>query len=180
MHTVLSVALLLASTPLVAQSSEQLAGVPEPAVLEEVLVTGEQPGPGLWRITKDDRTLWILGAYGPLPKEMTWRSREVESIVAESQRVVRWVQWDTDVDVGFFAGLAALPHMFTAGNNPDGATLKDVLPADTYEQWLWLRTVENALRDHASIMAVAPIDVLFSTNGPLAKLRERGYQVDEP
>lgn len=115
------------------------SATPEIAVLDGVLVTGEQPGPGLWKVTKDQHTLWILGAYGPLPKKMTWRSREVEDIIAESQRVVRWVEIDTDVDVGFFAGLAALPLMFTAGNNPDGAKLKDVVPAHAYEQYQALK-----------------------------------------
>jgi hypothetical protein len=146
----LLIVLLLAPAPSFAQSTVE----PEPkppessavlppesdiAVLDQVLVTGEQPGPGLWKVTKNDHTLWILGTYAPLPKKMTWRSREVESIIAESQRVVRWVEIDTDVDVGFFAGLAALPLVFTAGNNPDGAMLKDVVPPEAYEQYQALK-----------------------------------------
>jgi len=152
----LAVALLLTVTPVLAQSVDETARPPAPtqeqegsalpaipsdiAVLDEVLVTGEQAGPGLWKVTKNGNTLWILGTYGPLPKKMTWRSREVESIIAESQRVVRWVNIDTDVDIGFFAGLVALPYVFSAGNNPDGVKLKDVVPADAYAQWLILKT----------------------------------------
>jgi hypothetical protein len=45
----------------------------ETATLETVLVTGEQPGPGLWKISRGDHVLWILGAQYPLPKKMTWR-----------------------------------------------------------------------------------------------------------
>ena len=162
MRASLSVALLLAMVPALAQSPPETAGepveasapetataevattdtpeiTPDIAMLDQVLVTGEQPGPGLWKITKDGNALWILGTYGPLPKKMTWRSREVESIIAESQRVVRWVEIDTDVDVGFFAGLSALPLVFTAGNNPDGAKLKDVVPPEAYEQYQTLK-----------------------------------------
>lgn len=48
-------------------------------VLDEVLVTGEQAGPGLWKVTRPsadgDHVPWILGTYGPLSKKMQWRSR---------------------------------------------------------------------------------------------------------
>ena len=50
----------------------------ETTTLEPVLVTGEQPGPGLWKVSKGDHVLWILGAQYPLPKKMLWRGREVE------------------------------------------------------------------------------------------------------
>jgi hypothetical protein len=33
---------------------------PAPATLEEVLVTGERPGPGMWRVSKDGHDLWTL------------------------------------------------------------------------------------------------------------------------
>ena len=66
---------------------------PEEAVpLEEVLVTGQQPGPGLWKVTRpaagNDHVLWILGSYGPLPKKMQWRSTELETVLRESQEVI--------------------------------------------------------------------------------------------
>ncbi|HEV7491247.1 MAG TPA: hypothetical protein VGO25_10600, partial [Rhodanobacteraceae bacterium] len=54
------------------------------AQLPTVVVTGEQPGPGLWKVTSGDHVLWILGTLSPLPKKMTWRSGEVEAIVARS------------------------------------------------------------------------------------------------
>ena len=126
--------------PLASSTEQSLPAVEAAApAMDEVLVTGEQPGPGLWQVTKDGHTLWILGTYGPLPKKMVWRSREVESIVAESQRVVQWVNIDTDVDIGFFAGLAALPYLFNAGNNPDDAKLVDLVPQESYAQWLSLK-----------------------------------------
>jgi hypothetical protein len=39
--------------------------------LDQVLVTGEQPGPGLWKVSKDDHVLWILGTLAPLPQKMS-------------------------------------------------------------------------------------------------------------
>jgi hypothetical protein len=161
-RALLLVALLLSIAPAFAQSTDEpvrepaveaptqesiapeiaaTEGVePDIAVLDQVLVTGEQTGPGLWKVTNNGNTLWILGTHDPLPKKITWRSREVESIIAESQRVVRWVEIDTDVDIGFFAGLSALPLVFTVGNNPDGAKLKDLVSPEAYEQWQVLKT----------------------------------------
>ncbi len=46
-------------------------GANEGVNLDEVVVTGEHPGPGLWEVSNGERTLWILGTYAPLPKEMT-------------------------------------------------------------------------------------------------------------
>src|SRR5215831_2532541 len=46
------------------QSSEQSSQSeesPERTGPEEILVTGEQPGPGLWKIVKGDHAIWVLG-----------------------------------------------------------------------------------------------------------------------
>jgi cytochrome c len=83
MRAPVSVALLLAAASIGAQSREP-ATVADPApVLEEVLISGEQPGPALGSATRDGKTLWILGMHAPLPAKMTWRSREVESRMAD-------------------------------------------------------------------------------------------------
>jgi hypothetical protein len=104
---------------------------------EQVLVTGEQPGPGLWKVSKGDHVLWILGALSPVPKRMSWRSEEVESVIAESQQVLGSVQikWD----IGFFRGLFLMPSLLGARKNPEGQTLEDVLPPDVHARWLVLK-----------------------------------------
>ena len=135
MRAFLSFVLLLAAASSGAQSQEP-ATVADPApVIEEILVTGEQPGPALWSATRDGKTLWILGMHAPLPAKMTWRSREVESRITESQVVVRWVQLETDIEVGFFAKLAAAPAVMAVGDNPKGVKLKDRVTPEAYEQW---------------------------------------------
>jgi hypothetical protein len=56
----------LAATACGQSSAEQDSS----ATLDEVLVTGEQSGPGLWKVSKStadgEHVLWILGSYGPL------------------------------------------------------------------------------------------------------------------
>lgn len=126
----------MAQSDVIAPSPAPLAAASE-TTLGAVLVTGEQAGPGLWKISKGDHVLWIFGAYTPLPQKMTWRSKEVELIVAQSQELVTSV--DIDMDIGFFGGLAMLPSMIGMRKNPNDATLKDVVPPDLYPRWLVLK-----------------------------------------
>jgi uncharacterized protein YbaP (TraB family) len=55
---------------------------------QEVEVTGERPGPRLWRVSRGDHVLWLLGTLDPLPRRMTWKSREVEAVLGEVQAVI--------------------------------------------------------------------------------------------
>jgi hypothetical protein len=107
------------------------------ADLEQVLVTGEQPGPGLWKVSKGDHVLWILGTNSPVPKRMQWHSKEVEHAIADSQEVIGTVQ--VKLDIGFFRGLFLLPSVLGARKNPDGKELRDVLPPDVYARWVALK-----------------------------------------
>src|SRR4051812_2866168 len=56
--------------------------------MEVVLVTGEQPGPALWRVSSGDHDLWLLGDDSPLPRKLKWRSRQFEALLAKSQEVM--------------------------------------------------------------------------------------------
>ncbi|MFT3791040.1 MAG: TraB/GumN family protein [Rudaea sp.] len=110
-----------------------------PPMLDTVLVTGEQPGPGLWKVTRrdSDHVLWILGTQAPLPKTIRWRSDDVEKIIASSQEVLADAQGE--VKVGFFRAVFLLPAALGAKKNADGKTLKDILPPDLYARWLLLK-----------------------------------------
>ena len=44
----------------------------------------------------------------------------------------------------------------------------------------WLVEAERALRENESTLAVVPMPELFATDGYLAALRARGYDVVEP
>ncbi len=77
------------SPPAAEASAPAAAAAPaESEVTQEVDVTGERPGPSLWRVSKGDHVAWLLGTLDPLPKRMTWRSREVEGVVAHAQEVL--------------------------------------------------------------------------------------------
>src|SRR6478736_2856556 len=82
------------------------AEVPE---LETFVVSGEQPGPGLWKVSKGDRVMWVLAAYAPMPKDMTWRTQQVEARIAESQEVLYAGNVDIGVNIGMFRALTLIP-----------------------------------------------------------------------
>jgi hypothetical protein len=109
--------------------------------IEEVLVTGQQPGPGLWKVTRgaagDGHVLWILGSYGPLPKKLQWRSAELEAVLAESQELVGPVA--VRADVGALGGVTLLPSLIGLRRNPGGEALQEVVPAELYARWLPLK-----------------------------------------
>lgn len=105
--------------------------------LEAMVVTGVQPGPGLWKVVGDDgHVLWVLGTVEPLPRQMQWRSTEVEAAIAQSGEVLWEPGFAMHWDIGFFSGLALLPSAMRVRRNPDGQTLDDVLPAGLHARWL--------------------------------------------
>jgi hypothetical protein len=113
---------------------------PEPVQLEQMVVSGEQPGPGMWRVSKGDHVLWIVGTLTPVPKKLTWRAKGIEAIVAQAQEVLGEPAVSVSIkQIGYFTTLFLLPSAMEARKNPDGATLKDVVPADLYKRWLLLR-----------------------------------------
>jgi hypothetical protein len=126
---------LLAFVPMLAVP----AGPAELDELEDVVVTGEQPGPGLWKVSKGDHVMWVLASHSPLPKDMTWRSKTIEARIIESQEVLYAGGVNLAPDISLLRGLTLIPAAVKAGKIPDKKTLKDVLPADTYGKWLALR-----------------------------------------
>jgi hypothetical protein len=120
-------------------SSPSSAPLPPIRDLEPMVVSGIQPGPGLWKVRKGDHTLWVLGTVSPLPRRMEWESREVEQVVAQSQELIEPPGVRIDTKLGFFGTLALAPKAFSARKNPDGQTLQQVVPPEMYARWLVLK-----------------------------------------
>ena len=115
------------------------AQAPDTASLDTIVVTGEQPGPGLWKVSKGDHAMWVLGTLSPLPKRFEWRTAEVAQRIAESQEVLLAPHVKMEPDTGFFGRLALLPSLVGIRDNPGGAKLADVLPPDLYAKWSGLK-----------------------------------------
>lgn len=134
-----------------AQQTTQAEVSEQASAPEKILVVGQRPGPGLWKVSKGDHVLWVFGTYSPLPKKMEWRSHEVEAILANSQEFL----WPPSPKVPLFQIARALPFAIGADKNPDGALLKDVLPPDVYARWIPLR--DKYIHDHERIERRRPI-----------------------
>lgn len=105
-------------------------------VLDEVLVTGTQPGPALWRVKSAANELWVLALPPLVSKDIKWRSKQVEKVLAGAQEVL--AQYGT-----VFIPKSAIPPELLDRKNivelvnqtrylPEGQTLRDVLPSDVY------------------------------------------------
>jgi len=107
--------------------------------MEEVIVSGEQPGPPLWKVSRGEHVMWVLGTIIPLPKKMTWHSKEVESVIGHAKQII--AQETVSANIGFFRGMRLLPAALRARKNPDGAELMDIIPPDLYARWAKLKAV---------------------------------------
>jgi hypothetical protein len=108
----------------------------EPAP-EQIHVVAQRPGPGMWKVKKGDHVLWVFGTYAPLPKNMTWRSQQVENVIKHSQEYLS--PPGATAKPGFFKMVTLLPSLIGVRKNPDGAQLRDVLPQADYAQWSTLK-----------------------------------------
>ena len=103
--------------------------------IEEVVVTGEQPGPGLWQVSKGDHVLWVLGTVPALPKGMKWKTDGINRILASSQAMLSSPGLTPDANIGPFSAMLLLPTLIGVEKLPDGATLHQVLPPAVYARW---------------------------------------------
>ena len=124
-----------------------------------VLVVGQRPGPGMWKISKGDNVLWVFGTYSPLPVKMQWRSQQVEAIIARSQ--VYLSPPTLQAGVGVWGGLKMLPHVIGMRKNPGGAMLRDVVPADVYARWRVLKAKYGVSDTAESERPVFVADTLY-------------------
>jgi uncharacterized protein YbaP (TraB family) len=104
---------------------------------QEVEVTGERPGPRLWRVSKGEHVIWLLGTLDPLPRKMIWRSKEVESVLGEVQAVI-----PTNPAVSVHANPFTWVRLYFQWRGVqvvDGnGRLKDVIPAGLYARVMTL------------------------------------------
>lgn len=150
------------------------------APLQNILVVGQRPGPALWKVSKGDHVMWVFGTYSPLPKNMTWRSQQVENALAQSQELLEppgssfQVGWANSFNI-----LTAAPFLVGIKKNADGAHLQDVVPAEVYTRWSLLKT--KYIGDDKGIEEERPMfaaDRLFDralyVNG-----MDKGYAIQE-
>jgi uncharacterized protein YbaP (TraB family) len=119
-----------APTPAPAPAPPPASSSP-PAVMDEIVVTSERTGPGMWHVSRGAAQLYILGSMSPLPKGITWRSKQVEQVLDGAKVVL--VQ--KPLDIGIVRILWVLITERSVLLIRGGRRLKDVLPADLYARF---------------------------------------------
>ncbi len=143
--------------------------------LQELVVTGEQPGPALWQVRRGDHALWVLGIVAMYPKDMKWRSDEVERIIAGSQAMVSQPGVTPDSNISKLSVVFLLPTLIGVEKLPEGMTLQQVLSAPVYARWTVQR--EKYLGDSHRLERLRPFiaaDKLAGTAYKQAGLTDDG------
>jgi uncharacterized protein YbaP (TraB family) len=99
--------------------------------LQELVVTGERTGPGLWHMHKGAANVWILGSISPLPRDITWRSTQVERLLASTNQVLVPKPFEIGIVRILWLLLTERSVLMVRG----GKHLKDVMPPDLYARF---------------------------------------------
>jgi uncharacterized protein YbaP (TraB family) len=104
-------------------------------VLDEVVVNGERTGPEMWHVHREASDVWILGSMSPLPKGITWRSKQFEQVLEHTNQVV--------IPKPFEVGIARILWLLITERDillvRGGKRLKDVMPPPLYARFSALR-----------------------------------------
>jgi uncharacterized protein YbaP (TraB family) len=109
-----------------------------PAALEEVVVSGERAGPQLWKLSKGDHVLWIVGTLDVMPKRITWHSAELERIMQDSQEVLPY-RYSFEADMGLMQAVRWYRQFRKMEKIGVGTTLQSVLPEALFARYRRLR-----------------------------------------
>ena len=99
--------------------------------MEELVVTGERTGPGMWHVHRGAAQVWILGSMSPLPKGITWRATQVEKVLDGAGQAL--VQKPFEIGVARILWLLITERSVLMVRG--GKRLKDVLPAELHARF---------------------------------------------
>jgi hypothetical protein len=122
---------------------------PHPAFAQEpipveIVVTGKQPGPPMWRVKNGDNTLYIFAWLSPIPDNIFWESQRVETVISEAQEYITQPEADVSISplvmfnpINIFRGMSLGKRVM---RNEDKASLEEVLPPELYGRFTALKT----------------------------------------
>jgi uncharacterized protein YbaP (TraB family) len=102
-----------------------------PQPMEEVIVTGERPGPGMWHVHRGAANVWILGSISPLPRDITWRANKVEEVMQSTSQVLVQKPIELSIPRVLWMLIADRKYLLVGG----GKRLKDVMPPDLHDRF---------------------------------------------
>src|ERR1700722_13936877 len=129
-------AAMLAAILLSALCAATVSAAQSPPALDEIVVTAERAGPGMWHVHRGDANVWILGSISPLPRDITWRSKQVESVLESTSQVLIQKPIEISIPRILWMLIADRKLLMVGG----GKRLKDVLPPDLHARFAAQRT----------------------------------------
>jgi uncharacterized protein YbaP (TraB family) len=108
-----------------------LGDTPAAQVLDEVVVTSDRTGPGMWHVHHGNSQAWILGSMSPLPKDITWRSKQVDQVLTGTNEVL--IQKPFEIGIARILWLLITEHNLLMVRG--GKRLVDVLPANLHARF---------------------------------------------
>ena len=100
-------------------------------LLDAVVVSGVQPGPGLWKVSKDGRVMWVLATLSPLPKRMeakaqpAWMAEAEKALAIHAETVAMLSIAQVIGPSGYPAALAQRGYTV---ESPEGVTEPGAVP----------------------------------------------------
>jgi uncharacterized protein YbaP (TraB family) len=93
----------------------------------------------MWHVRGGSGELWILGSMSPLPKGITWRSKQVEQVLGSANQVL--IQKPFEIGIVKILWLLITEHKLLMVGG--GKRLVDVLPADLHARFAVQRAKYN-------------------------------------
>ncbi len=147
--------------------------------VQEVEVSVERPGPNLWKVSRGDHFVWLMGTLDPLPKGISWRSSEVEAVLREVKQLVP-SRPDLDVSAGPITLVRTYMAWRRAKKIPDRQTLKDWLPPELYARWTALRVRYRPKDDDIEkLVPVLAASKLYARALDISKLSQSGDGIEK-
>jgi len=100
-------------------------------VVDEIVVTAERAGPGMWHVHRGAANVWILGSISPLPRDITWRSKQVELVLESTSQVLVQKPLEISIPRILWMLIADRKILMVGG----GKKLKDILPPDLHARF---------------------------------------------
>jgi uncharacterized protein YbaP (TraB family) len=136
-HALLVGTLLVGWSPITpAQSPISSSSNAPPAItLSTVVVHGVLPGPALWKVSKGNHVMWILGVVSPVPKNMQWKFDDIDKRIASSQAVLKLPGMEVGTHLSVAHNAALMSSIMALRDNPHGRRLQTVLTPVLYHRW---------------------------------------------
>jgi uncharacterized protein YbaP (TraB family) len=123
--------MLLLATPAAGAQETAVPAAPGAATLPEIVVEGQHEGPRMWRISRGDHVLWILGTVSPLPRKLIWKPDAVVAVLKQSQEVVpAWPSYG--IGANPITALRVYIQWRRMQKPPDHMPLQQALPPQLY------------------------------------------------